>query len=81
MTAPLESALRAPIEERSMSNDHRAEDALCERTMHRLRQHAEAMGITIDEAMRDVIPDTRKRLVAYLARREGQIDLFEQAAP
>lgn len=46
-----------------------AEDEICERTLRRLQEHAEAMFITLEKALEDVIPDTRKRLVAYMARK------------
>lgn len=46
-----------------------AEDEICERTLCRLQEHAKAMNITLEKALEDVIPNTRKRLVAYMARK------------
>ena len=45
------------------------EDEICERTLRRLQEHADAMGITLEAALTEVIPDTRKRLTAYMARK------------
>lgn len=45
------------------------EDELCERTLRRLQEHADAMGISLETALTDVIPDTRKRLTAYMGRK------------
>ena len=53
-----------PLMERQMT----AEDEICERTLERLKEHAETMAITLEKALADVIPDTRTRLVAYMAR-------------
>ena len=46
-----------------------AEDEVCERTISRLREHAEAMSVTFDRALEDVIPDTKKRLISYMERK------------
>lgn len=45
------------------------EDEICERTMRRLQEHAQVMGISVEKALEDVIPDTRKRLTAYMGRK------------
>lgn len=45
------------------------EDEICERTLRRLQEHADAMNVSLEKALKDVLPDTRKRLVAYMARR------------
>ena len=50
----------------------REEDEICERTLRRLQEHAQVMGISIEKALEDVIPETRKRLIAYM-RRRGEI--------
>lgn len=47
----------------------REEDQICERTLRRLQEHAEVMGISLEKALEDVIPDTRKRLTAYMGRK------------
>lgn len=47
----------------------KAEDEICERTLRRLHEHSEALGVSIEQALKDVIPDTRRRLEAYIARR------------
>lgn len=49
----------------------RGEDEICERTLHRLQEHAQVLGISVEKALEDVIPDTRKRLIAYMGRKAG----------
>lgn len=48
----------------------KAENEICERTLRRLQEHADAMGISLEVALKDVIADTRTRLVEYMQRRE-----------
>jgi hypothetical protein len=48
----------------------KAENEICARTMVSLRKQAEVMGWSLDQALAEVIPSTRKRLVAYLERLE-----------
>lgn len=45
------------------------EDETCERALRSLKEHAEAMGISLEKALEDVTPDTRKRLTAYMSRK------------
>jgi hypothetical protein len=45
------------------------EDDLCERTLKRLREQAEALGTTTEALLEEVIPNTRERLKAYLSRK------------
>jgi uncharacterized protein YuzE len=47
------------------------EDEICERTLCRLQEYAQVMGISIEKALEDVISDTRKRLKAYMDRKAG----------
>jgi hypothetical protein len=46
------------------------EHEICERTLRRLQEHADVMGISVEEALKDVIPATRMRLVAHMQRCE-----------
>lgn len=46
-----------------------AEDEVCERTLARLKEHAAAMDIAVERALDDVIPETKRRLVAYMERK------------
>lgn len=46
----------------------RTEDAICDRTLKRLIEQAEALGVTPEELLKDVLPETRARLLAYIER-------------
>jgi hypothetical protein len=60
MDALLHAAMRTQAE-------IKAENEICARTMVSLRKQAEVMGWSLDQALAEVIPSTRKRLVAYLS--------------
>jgi hypothetical protein len=47
----------------------KSEDDICERTLARLREQAEALGTTVDALLPEVIPETRARLTDYMKRK------------
>lgn len=52
-----------------VSMDINDEDQICERTLQRLLEHAGALGFSLEQVLDDVLPDTRKRLTAYMGRK------------
>jgi hypothetical protein len=58
--------------------NNRVEDEICERTLRRLQEYAQVMNITLEKALEDVIPDTRMRLTAYLARKAAMAGIISQ---
>lgn len=60
---------KADIYAKAFGQGRQAEDEVCERTLKRLREHAEVMGISLEEALQDVIPESRGLLTEYMTRK------------